>query len=360
MTQHYRLLADLRDALAELYPDEAAARRVCRDAGLDVRQIAFGPRALDSWTAILDEAQKQAATTELLAVASKEYPKYQPLTDAAAAYVAAPLSPASSPAPAAISPPATPIAFDWVEIPAGEFIMGSDPMHDALATSSEQPQHRPDLPAFWISRTPVTVAQFAMFVDATGYQTTAESEGSSFAWDGHDWQDVIGARWRAPHGPTSSVLHKQNHPVTCVSWHDAQAFCRWAGVRLPDEAEWEKAARGSDARLYPWGNFGPDKTRCNFNGNAGDTTAVGSYPAGASPYGVLDMSGNVWEWTQSTWRSDYHQPDDPNPTARTTRVLRGGAYHSFEPSVRCACRILANPGGRSDGIGFRVILDFGF
>src|SRR5690606_17447059 len=128
------------------------------------------------------------------------------------------------------------------------------------------------------------------------------------------------------------------HPVVNVTWHDALAFCQWAGVRLPTEAEWEKAARGTDGRIWPWGGNEPTDKLCNFNMNVGDTTPVGAYPAGASPYGCLDMAGNVWEWTISLWGKDANKPDygypyDPNdgreaPDApdAVRRTLRGGSW----------------------------------
>ncbi len=137
----------------------------------------------------------------------------------------------------------------------------------------------------------------------TGYRTTAEEKGSAYAWTGSKWEDVKGADWMHPTiGTESHIPDKADHPVVTVSWHDAQAFCKWAGVLLPTEAEWEKAARGTDGRMWPWGNDKPTKDHCNFNGNVGDTTPAGSYPKGVSPYGCLDMAGNVWEWTSSLRR----------------------------------------------------------
>ncbi len=192
--------------------------------------------------------------------------------------------------------------LDFVKIPAGEFRYGEN-------------KQKVRLDEFWISRTPITNAQYQVFVKTTGYRAPDHWAGG-----------------QAPKG-------KEQHPVVYVSWEDAQAFCRWAGVRLPSEREWEKAARGTDGRTYPWGNEPPDSQRCNFNNQVGDTTAVGSYPAGASPYGVLDMAGNVWEWC-----ADAHEAGG--------RVMRGGAFPNDEYYVRCAARVRNIPNPRD--------LDFGF
>lgn len=253
-------------------------------------------------------------------------------------------------------PPSTPISFDWVEIPAGVFIMGSDPKQDAWAYDDEKPQHHEKVATFWMARVPVTVAQFAAFVEATGYRSTAEEAGFSLIWTGSEWNEVRGANWRAPRGPVSHMENKQNHPVTCVSWLDATAFCLWAGVCLPMEAEWEKAARGTDGHIYPWGNNGPDTHLCNFLMNVNDTTPVGNYPAGMSPYGLLDMSGNVWEYTQTKQAKDYTTVADNTSQGNEARVLRGGSFYVAEWSVRCASRYYHPPDYRCNDIGFRVVV----
>jgi formylglycine-generating enzyme required for sulfatase activity len=214
--------------------------------------------------------------------------------------------------------------LDWVEVPGGEVPVGRDPVaYRGEALPDETPQHTVELPAFEISATPVTNAQYAAFVVDGG---------------------AAPPHWPVPAG-------REQHPVTFVDWDDANAFCAWAGGRLPTEAEWEKAARGSDGRIYPWGDE-PDEGRAVVGrGMKRTATAeVGSLSEGTSPYGVLDMAGNAWEWTAS-WYGPY-----PGPAADgTERVLRGGSYAS--PGLRwarCASRSRSHPCRRQAHIGFRV------
>jgi formylglycine-generating enzyme len=253
------------------------------------------------------------------------------------------------------------IEFDWVMIPAGEFWMGSTKTKDKFSWDNETPQHKIRLPEYRIARVPVTVAQFAAFVEATGYRTNAEEVGWSYVWIGAKWEQVDGAYWARPKGPQSSVERKQDHPVTCISWQDAVAFCQWAGVRLPTEAEWEKAARGTDGRIWPWGGSKPTAQRCNFAEQVGDTTPVGYYPDGASPYGVLDMAGNVLEWTSSKYLPYPYDAQDGREDAEGDdyRTLRGGAWRHPVNWVRCAIRHGVNPHVRYDDYGFRVVVSPG-
>ncbi len=192
------------------------------------------------------------------------------------------------------------------------------------------------------------VAQFAAFVQATGYKTAAEKAGGGRVWTGSAWELVSGADWQHPSGPNSDVGQKADHPVTQVSWDDAVAFAQWVSqvtgrnVRLPTEAEWEKAARGTDGRIYPWGDIW-DKTKLNsFEGGRGDTTQVGKYsPEGDSPYGAADMAGNVWEWT-ADWYGETEYKDrtasgqsitDPTgPASGDYRVVRGGSWYNTQNS----------------------------
>lgn len=270
----------------------------------------------------------------------------------------------SEPKERSVTPAAPPvivrpkIELDWVTIAAGEFLMGSDKAKDKDAKDRELPQHKLYLPSFRIASVPVTVAQFAQFVKATHYKTTAEENGNEYLWN-------------APRGKGSGVRNKQDHPVTCVSWHDAMKFCEWADVRLPSEAEWEKAARGSSGCIYPWGDAVPDQSRCNFNMNLGDTTPVGNYPKGATPEGLLDMAGNVWEWTISLWGRRVHETEFGYPykagdgrenlTApeEIIRVARGGSWNSAWFGVRAAFRIRGDLRNQAGLIGFRVLSPFG-
>jgi formylglycine-generating enzyme required for sulfatase activity len=216
-------------------------------------------------------------------------------------------------------------------VPAGEFLYG------------EQKQ-KLYLPEFWIDRTPVTNAEFARFVQSTGYQTTAERSGTGCANTGERWEDIPGADWQHPGGPGTDIQDQADHPVVQVTWEDAAAYARWAGKRLPAEQEWEKAARGVDGRLFPWGDQQPTPDLCNFGRNAGGTTPVGKYsPQGDSPYGCVDMAGNVWEWTASQ--------DESGGV-----VLRGGGWSHPAEYTRPALRSIHDPEDRYDTDGFRCVV----
>ncbi|MFZ5909465.1 MAG: SUMF1/EgtB/PvdO family nonheme iron enzyme [Chloroflexota bacterium] len=260
-------------------------------------------------------------------------------------------------------------SLEFLRIPAGRFLIGSGE-RDSTAYDNEKPQHTLDLPDTWMARFPVTVTQFAAFAAANPeYKTTAEKQGSGYAFTGSKWEEVKGAYWKAPRGPESSIAQKGDHPVTQVSWEDAMACCRWLYdlfkkqlpathiLRLPTEAEWEKAARGAAGNLYPWGNEAPDEKRCNFNMNVKDTTPVGQYsPQGDSPYGCADMSGNAWEWTHSLYKAYPYEFNDgrEKENASGPRVLRGGSFDCDAWSVRCAYRGYLDPYSRVDYLGFRL------
>jgi len=258
-------------------------------------------------------------------------------------------------------------------IPAGKFLMGSDPQKDGNAGEAEQPQHELDLPYdYFMARYPVTVAQFRDFLDQSGFKIENENVLK--------WVD--------------------NHPITNITWYEALEYCRWLDaklksvsserlaraqipaerafwqalaenkvrVTLPSEAEWEKAARGADGRLFPWGaEFTPEFANTGETG-VSSISAVGSFPAGASPYGLHEMSGNVWEWTRSLWGRDFSTPDfkypylldqereDLNAPKEALRVLRGGSFGNESVFARCAFRFRLNPDFRNGDLGFRVVV----
>jgi formylglycine-generating enzyme required for sulfatase activity/tRNA A-37 threonylcarbamoyl transferase component Bud32 len=245
---------------------------------------------------------------------------------------------------------------EMVFVPAGEFVMGSEDLGD-----DERPAHRVYLDGFWIDRYEVTNERFARFADATGYRAEAETRGWGWLWNGSEWEEVEGADWRHPRGPGSSIEDKMDHPVALVSWNDADAYCRWAGKRLPSEAQWEKAARGpatERGRSYAWGdkfNIARANTR---ESERGDTAPVGSFsPQGDSPYGASDMTGNVWEWVADWYGSDYYSQsplaDPAGPITGTYKVLRGGSWLFDEVYARTAFRYNVKPDYTYDFAGFR-------
>jgi formylglycine-generating enzyme required for sulfatase activity len=217
--------------------------------------------------------------------------------------------------------------------------MGSSDSDDANADGDEKPMHSVKLDEFWIDKYEVTNADFAQFVEATGYQTDAEKEGLSKTW-------------------RDAAEDKDNHPVVYVSWNDAVAYCQWLGKRLPTEAEWEKAARGTDGKIWPWGNDWDEDSVNSKDAGPGHTMAVGSYPDGASPYGAEDMAGNVCEWVTDRYQWDYYQaaPDHNNPQGPNqgaSRVVRGGSWALPQGLTRCASRFGFLPWVRRDDLGFR-------
>ena len=227
-----------------------------------------------------------------------------------------------------------------VYVPEGEFSMGSTD-----GETDEKPVHPVYLDAYWIDKTEVTNAMYARCVSAgecdLPFRTSSDSHSSYYG--------------------NSTYA---DYPVIYVSWNDATTYCTWAGGRLPTEAEWEKAARGTDGRTYPWGNGTPACSLANFyNGSAycvGDTSKVGSYPSGASPYGALDLAGNVWEWI-SDWYDYYYYDISPgwNPTGPSSgdgRVLRGGSWSNTKDFFRTALRYMYDIGFKNYDIGFRCVL----
>jgi len=220
-----------------------------------------------------------------------------------------------------------------VYIPAGEFLMGSDDNDDPAS----QPAHKVHLDAFWIDKTEVTNALYAKCVNSKNcLEPLSQSSG--------------------PNKYYGKAAYA-NDPVIYVSWYYAQMYCVWAGRRLPTEAQWEKAARGTDGRIYPWGNNPPDMNLLNFDGNIGEPVTADRYPLGASPYGVLNMAGNLREWV-GDWFSPVYYRDLPslNPKGPPTgmlKSLRGGAFDDHARDVRTFERFGHDPTSAGRNRGFR-------
>jgi formylglycine-generating enzyme required for sulfatase activity len=253
--------------------------------------------------------------------------------------------------------------IEWCEVPAGPFLMGSTDA-DEMAYDDEKPQHAYEIErAYAISRYPITNAQYAAFTQAGGYTERRYWTAAGWAW--REGEGIIGPRdFGAPYT-------LGNHPRVGVSWYEAVAFCRWLTevlrvhgeltenqeIRLPTEPAWEKAARGTDGRIYPWGEE-PNPERANYHDTGiGTTSAVGCFPAGVSPYGVEDLSGNVDEWCGTKWEGGYRDyVNDHDAKGDAARVLRGGAFLDSQRFVRCAFRVRFTPYGRNDFIGFRLVV----
>jgi formylglycine-generating enzyme required for sulfatase activity len=258
------------------------------------------------------------------------------------------------------TPPAPPLGIGSVRasevdgmqqvfVPAGKFVMGSA----SQSNSDERPEHQVSLDDFWIDRTEVSVGQFRRFVEATGHVTQYEQDGQGWIWNGSGWSAVKGASWQNPlgNGPLPD-----NTPVVQVSWNDATAYCDWARRRLPTEAEWEKAARGTNAALYPWGNNQPDASLASYNGVLG-LVPVDSLPSGASPYGALNMAGNAYEWV-ADWYSDSYYANSPGqnpkgPKSGKYKVMRGGSWQLSATALLAFGREVGQPTAGNSNVGFR-------
>lgn len=254
------------------------------------------------------------------------------------------LTPTSTSTPTATEPV---VANEEIMIPAGPFQMGCDSNKPAESCrDDEHPLHTVNLAAYYIDKYEVTNARYQACVDAGG--CTALYSHRSYT-----------------HDPYYGNPTYANYPVIEIDWSQADAFCTWEGKRLPSEAEWEKAARGSsDTRIYPWGDSTPDCTQANFARGIsadfciGDTSPVGSYPTGASPYGVMDMAGNVWEWVNDRYSADYYSTSPANnplgPATGTNRIMRGGSWSLKDSYMRAALREGYNPIDRGyNNVGFR-------
>jgi len=282
---------------------------------------------------------------------------------------------------------------EMIKLDGGAFLMGTNST-EGFPNDGEGPVREITLDPFYIDAAPVTNAQFAEFARSSGYRTEAEQFGWSFVFQGHIpeqrratlvndtvlvapwWCKVLGAAWQHPEGPDSNVTAREQYPVAHVSWNDAAEFARWAGKRLPTEAEWEFAARGGlEQNRFPWGDDLTPGGRhvCNIwqgefpmldlaeDGYAG-TSPVKAFPANA--YGLYSVSGNTWEWCADWFSPDFHlmgTRDNPvGPASGPTRAMRGGSYlchASYCNRYRVAARTQNTPDSATTNIGFRCVRD---
>lgn len=258
------------------------------------------------------------------------------------------------------------LALEFQFVPSGPFLMGGDP--DKKYTKGDQlPLHIVETNSFWISKTPITQAQFARFVKEDGYLPSSERPNAdrvSFNATDNKYHKT-GRNWKHPFSRSNNYQVFKDHPAVFISFWDALAFCQWVSagvglpVNLPTEAEWEKAARGTDDRQWPWGNTPPSRYHANFGHRTSSTTPVGTFSEyGSSPYGCLDMSGNVWEWTTGLhqgypYSRDRH-PEDLN--IRAKRVLRGGSWNVGKNRTTVSFRKIWGSDRCCDGHGFRAVI----
>ena len=234
-----------------------------------------------------------------------------------------------------------------VLVPAGEFTMGRDG-----GPSEEGPGHKLFLPSFFIDRNLVTMKEYARFIRAKG---PVGPKGEQYLDVGDDDNRIhhVGDTWQVEPG-------WEEYPASEMAWHGAVAYCKWLEKRLPSEAEWEKAARGADGRIYPWGNGPPTPELAFFGGWRGESVPVGRYPKGRSPYGVQDMAGQVWEWTRSIAKGYPYDPKDGREdlSAPYPRVTRGGSAASDHDGLTATSRHTVDPGRQARGhayYGFRCV-----
>lgn len=262
-----------------------------------------------------------------------------------------------------------------IYIEEGMFWRGTafDKVEAIVDRRNEAPRMEIFISAFRMDQTEVTNDMFATFVAATNYRTAAETNGFSYVFDPQrrELRQVFGASWRHPMGPGSDISQLGDHPVVHVAWTDADEYCRWAGRRLPTEAEWEKAARGNREFLYPWGNDLPTSKHANLadvslgvewahldlNDGFERTAPVGTFPKGKSPYGIFDMAGNVSEWVADRYGEEYYQSsprrDPSGPEDGIYGILRGGGWNGLADRALTTRRVREASVVGFDTVGFR-------
>ena len=232
-------------------------------------------------------------------------------------------------------------------IPAGEFLMGTS-LSNRDGGRDEYPERQIFLNAFYMDTFEVTNGRYLEFIKATGHRLPEHPRDKKLTL----WQ-----------GATVPETFRE-HPVVNADWHDAEAYCTWAGRRLPTEAEWERAARGTTGRRFPWGDMEPTRTLANYLNqwrNGGGLEPVGSHPQGASQEGVQDLQGNVWEWVDD-WYDPHSYEKGPvrnpkGPSQGTRKVIRGSGWESEAPLLRSAHRLSSDPRNRNHSLGFRCAMD---
>jgi sulfatase modifying factor 1 len=254
------------------------------------------------------------------------------------------------------------VSFKMVRVQGGTFTMGCREEHDGYCWDWDLPLHRVTLSNYSIGETEVTVGQFKVFIEKTGYETTAEKEGWSFIWDGNDYVEKKGVNWRHDVVGELRLANENDHPVIHVSWEDAMAYCNWLSkktgrvYRLPTEAEWEYAARGGNKSLgYMYsGSNEPDEVAWNDDNSGSRTHAVKGKKA--NELGLYDLFGNVWEWCLD-WDGEYATGNRTNPmgpAGGSERVIRGGGWTIIPRRCIVSYRLTDSPASRVNYLGFRI------